>query len=515
MADALFLIVLVPVLAALLVLCLPGRSVAVIRGVGLTGTLLALGFAVAAYALFDHGARGFQFPFAVPWLTVPDAYEGAPLMIRFALGVDGISMPLVALTGVVSVMAAIRSFTVEKRVKAHYFWQLALVAGLYGVFAAADMFTFFFFLESTLVATYFLIGIWGNERRQYAAVKFLIYRGAASVILLAGLIGTAYAFAQQAEAVSTQVYLPFSPDFLSLSIHQMLGEAAKFQLPTGTQNVLYLVFLLAVLMEEAFFPFHTWLPDAHEQSDTGTNMLIGGVLMKIGLYVLLRFAVGLLPQGLADYAWLTGLIGVVSILYGAFVACAQKDWRRLIAFSSISHMGLVLLAIASQQAIGLQGAVFMLVSSGLLTALLFYTVGAQADRTKTFAIRNLGGLSKSLPVLSGVLLVAALGSVGLPGLSGFISEFSLFVGSFAVFPALAAIGTGGMILAALYLLHAMQRTTFGPQRAEYDRLPDARPVEYVPMVALVALVVLIGVFPEVLGGVVHTTVQAFGAQIGG
>jgi len=229
----------------------------------------------------------------------------------------------------------------------------------------------------------------------------------------------------------------------------------------------------------------------------------------------LRFAVEMLPEGLAQYGTLVGVLGVISILYGALAAIAQKDWRRLIAFSSISHMGLVLLAIASMNVIGLQGAVFMLVSSGLLTALLFYTVGAQAERTKSFTFATLGGLSKSLPVISGVMLVAALGSVGLPGMSGFISEFTLFVGSFAVFPWLSAVATLGMILAALYLLYAMQRTTFGPQRAEYDGFVDARASEWVPLVVLVALVVWIGVYPAVLGDVVHGTVQAIAARIGG
>lgn len=517
MANVLFLTVLVPIIAALLVMCLSPRAHAVIKGIGLLGALIPALFALLAYVDFHRGgiSTGLQYPWAVTWLQVPNAWLNMPLNIQLAFGADGISLPLVLLTGVVSVLAAIRSFKIEWRVKAHYFWQMLLVAGLYGVFAASDLFTFFFFLEWTLVACYFLIGIWGNERRHYAATKFLIYRGVASVVLLAGFIGLAYEYAAQALTASSIIYFPYAPHLFTLSIGQLLDEASRFSLPSTVQGPLFLVFLLAVLIEEAFVPFHTWLPDTHEQSDTSTNMLIGGVLMKVGLYVLLRFAVEMLPEGLAQYGTFVGVLGVISILYGAFAAIAQKDWRRLIAFSSISHMGLVLLAIASMNVIGLQGAVFMLVSSGLLTALLFYTVGAQAERTKSFTFSTLGGLSKSLPVISGVLLVAALGSVGLPGLSGFISEFSLFVGSFAVFPWLSAVATLGMIFAALYLLYAMQRTTFGPQRVEYDGLVDARASEWVPLVVLVALVVWIGVYPAVLGDVVHGTVQAIAARIGG
>lgn len=515
MANVLVLTVVIPVLAAVLILFLSSNARSVLRGVGLIGALIPALFALLAYANFHGSQVGMQYPFALTWLQVPNAWLNLPITIEFAFAVDGISLPLLLLVGVVSVLAAIRSFRIEHRVKAHYFWQLLLVAGLYGIFAAADLFTFFFFLEMTLVTCYFLIGIWGNERRHYAATKFLIYRGIASVVLLAGFIGLAYEYATNAMQASNSVFFSFAPHLLTLSIPQLLNEASLIQLPAAVQGPLFLVFLLAVLIEEAFVPFHTWLPDTHEQSDTSTNMLIGGVLMKVGLYVLLRFAVEMLPQGLAQYSTLVGVLGVISILYGAFAAIAAKDWRRLIAFSSISHMGLVLLAIAAMNVIGLQGAVFMLVSSGLLTALLFYTVGAQAERTKSYSFSTLGGLSKSLPVLSGVMLVAALGSVGLPGLSGFISEFSLFVGSFTAFPWLSAVATLGMILAAFYLLYAMQRTTFGPQRVEYDGLVDVRASEWVPLVVLVGLVVWIGVYPAVLGNVVHGTVQAIAARIGG
>ena len=521
MADVLLLLVLIPALAALLIMALSSKATGMIRAVGLLGALIPAAFAIAAYAAFNHGATGaigataLQYPFTVRWLAVANAFNMLTLHIQFAFGVDGVSMPLVVLVGVVSTLSCVRSFRITERAKSHYVWMLFLTMGLYGVFAASDLFMFFFFLESTLVSSYFLISIWGGERRHYAATKFLIYRGFASVVLLAGLIGLAYTFAAQAQSVSNSVVLPNAPNFLSLSIAQLIAEVQLIQLPAATQNVLFLVFLLAVLIEEAFVPFHTWLPDTHENSDTGTNMMIGGALMKIGLYVLLRFGAELLPLGLQHYATLLAVLGVISILYGAVVAIASRDWRRLIAFSSISHMGLVLLAIGSLQAIGIQGAVFMLVSSGLLTALLFFTVGAQADRTGTFTIANLGGLSKSLPVISGVMLVAALGSVGLPGMSGFISEFSLFVGSFTTFPVLSALGTLGMILAALYLLYAMQRTTFGPVETRVTEMADASAVEYVPMVVLVALVVLIGVYPDVLGNVVHGTAQAIAARIGG
>ncbi|MCY0869392.1 MAG: NADH-quinone oxidoreductase subunit M [Firmicutes bacterium] len=514
MQNVLMFIVLVPVAAAILLLFIPSKAPDVARGVALLGSLISLAFGVAAYIAFNRSAGGFQFLSGFRWFSVHDAYSTTPLHVNFQFGVDGIALPLVLLVGVVSVLAVIRSFRVDHRIKAHYFWMLLLIAGLYGVFASADIFPFFFFLELTLVASYFLINIWGNEKRHQAAMKFLIYRGLASVVLLAALIGLAYNMASAAELAAGTAFIPWAPNVFTLSIPHLLFEVSRIHLPVATQDGLFLVFLLAVLVEEALFPFHTWLPTTHEQSDTGTNMLIGGALMKVGLYVLLRFAAEMLPKGLQTYSLLLGILGVISILYGAFVAVAAKDWRRLIAYSSISHMGLVLLAVASMQALGFQGAVFILVSSGLLTALMFYTVGAQADRTKTFEIGKLGGLSKPLPVISGVMLFAALGTVGLPGLSGFIAEFTAFVGAFGTHPVLAIIATAGMILAALYLLFAMQRTTFGGTRSEYVGLKDARAIEYVPLVVLTALVVLVGVYPDVLGTVVHGVAQSMAAKMG-
>ena len=515
MGDVLMLLVLIPLLAALLMLFLPKNAKPILRGVALVGTIIPTLFALVAYIGFAHGQAGYQDLYSANWFTLNNAFAGGALTVHFAFAADGIAMPLIMLVGVVSILAVIRNFSIQERVKGHYFWMLTLIAGLYGVFAASDLFTFFFFLEATLVASFFLILGWGNEKKQKAATKFLLYRGFASVVLLGGLIGLAYSFATQLQAVSAYLIIPNEPNYLTLSLTEMAHFAAQVQIPAATQGVLFLVFLLAVMIEEAFVPFHTWLPDTHQQADTGTNMLIGGALMKVGLYALLRFAVTYLPQGLKEYGTLVAVLGVISILYGALVAIASRDWRRLIAFSSISHMGLVLLAIGSMQVIGLQGAVFMLVSSGLLTALMFFTVGAQAERTQTFAIGELGGLSKPLPVISGVMLVAALGLVGLPGMSGFISEFTLFVGSFAKFPALSLVATLGMIFAALYLLFAIQRTTFGPQKGEFAALKDATAIEFIPMVVLVGLVVAIGVYPSLLGDVVHGTVQALAARIGG
>ncbi|KYP81473.1 hypothetical protein AYJ22_07580 [Ferroacidibacillus organovorans] len=291
MQNVLLMIVLIPVIAALLILPLKARAHAITRSIGMLGSLLSALFALAAYIAFQRSDAAYQFVLSVPWATINNAFAGTPLTITFAFAVDGISLPLVMLTGIVSVMAALRSFRVTERVKAHYVWQMLLVSGLYGVFAAADLFTFFFFLEVTLVASFFLILIFGQERREYAAFKFLIYRGIASVFLLLGFVGLAYALANSATTVSASQYMAYGPNFMSLNLLQLLDESVKAPLALGAQTWLFFVFLFAVLIEEAFVPFHTWLIDTHEQSDTSTNMLIGGVLMKVGLYIMLRFVV--------------------------------------------------------------------------------------------------------------------------------------------------------------------------------------------------------------------------------
>jgi NADH-quinone oxidoreductase subunit M len=328
------------------------------------------------------------------------------------------------------------------------------------------------------------------------------------------LVGIAYgavgAYGSAQATTLSGTGLSFDIPTLTNAMHTVSTQAFS----SHARSWLFLFLLLAVFIEEAFVPFHTWLPTAHESADTPTSMILGGILTKTGAYILLRFGVGLLPGEVRHYGVLIAVFGVINILYGAFAAWAQKDWRRLIAFGSISHMGLVLLGIAALNPAGLQGAMFMIVSSGLLTALLFFLVGAIKDRTETSLIPSLGGLSRSLPMLSGFLLVAALGSLGLPLTSGFISEIQAFIGGFGTYPIISFFGVLGVILSAVYLLYAMQKTTFGPLDQRYGELVDATPREYVPAVALIALVLVIGIDPKVIGDLFGLSVNAL-MRIGG
>ncbi|KPV42833.1 complex I subunit 4 family protein [Alicyclobacillus ferrooxydans] len=498
-----FWLVAAPLIAAVLLLVLPKMGGAASRGLAIVGTLVSLVLAIVMWLSFPSGSTGFEFIGKIHWFTLPAMWHGTDLSVGLSFGVDGLSLPLAAMTAFISVLAMAGAKRDIDRPRLYYFWLSMVTAGLLGVFAALDLFTFLVALEVTLFGSFFLIQLFGRPGSPKAAIKFLIYRGFATVAMLVALVGIAYGLtgAYSHSGISGN---------LSFSIPTMLNEAHHLSsgiLPAGVAGALLLVLLLGVFIEEAFVPFHTWLPTTHEYADTPTNMVIGGLLTKTGAYVLLRFGVGMLPAQIQHYGMLIAVFGVINILYGAFAAWAQKDWRRLIAFGGISHMGLVLLGIASFSAAGLQGAMFMIVSSGLLTALLFFLTGAIEDRTNTVQLKDLGGLSKAMPMISGFLLVAALGSLGLPLTSGFISEIQAFIGGFTAYPAASFVGLGGLILSAVYLLYAIQKTTFGPTAKLAEGLSDATAREYLPTILLTAFVLLIGIYPNLIGHLFGLSVQ--------
>ncbi|MCL6517155.1 NADH-quinone oxidoreductase subunit M [Alicyclobacillus sp.] len=513
-----FWIVLAPVIAAALLAVVPGIKPNAQRTLGLLGSAVSLVLALIAWGRFQYGTSGFQEISRVHWFTLPAVWQQSDLSIGLSFGLDGLSLPLVLLAAFISLLAGLAAPAREGRTRLFHLWLALATAGVLGVFTAMDLFTFLLALELSLFSAFFLILQFGEAGSRKAAFKFLLYRGLASVLFLAALVGLAYGAAggfgttqpDTQGVIQGAGTLTFDISALMDTLH----KASEAYFIPHVRSVLFLVLLLGVLIEEAFVPFHTWLPTTHEHSDPATNMLIGGVLTKTGAYALLRFGVGFLPGEVRHWGVLIAVLGVINILYGAFAAWAQKDWRRLIAFGSISHMGLVLLGVAALNPAGLQGAMFMMVSSGLLTALLFFLTGAIQARTRTTLIPALGGLSKPMPMLSGFLLVAALGSLGLPLTSGFISEIQAFIGGFGTYPGISFVGVIGIILSAVYLLYAMERTTFGPAKQVYTGLADATPREYVPTVVLTALVLIIGVYPGVIGNLFGLSVQAL-LRIGG
>ncbi len=531
----LFWLVAAPLIAALVILLVHKAKPVFYQWVAGLGIFVSLFLNMVLWSDFNAGVSGFQQISSIPWFTLPNVWLGSDVTIGLSFGTDGLALSLLTLATVISLFVILAVPIRPGSHRPYLFWVLLTSTGIFAVFSALDLFTFLFALEITLFSTFFLIYLFGEHGRKKAAFKFLIYRGFATVLLLVSFVGVAYgaaggfspnakllpplatsasgsggAFIQGLMHQAHAVPVSFNVPTLLNSMHNISAQA----FPAHWRMALFLVLLFAVFIEEAFVPFHTWFPTTSETADTGTNMIVGGILTKTGAFVLIRYGVGLFPDQVQLAGTAIAVIGVINILYGAFAAWVQKDWRRLITFSSISHMGLVLLGIASMTPAGLQGAMFMLISSGLLTALLFYVTGAMRERTKTILIPGMGGLSKTMPMLSGFLLVAALGSLGLPLTSGFISEFQAFVGGFHTFPIISFVGVIGLILSATYMLYAIQKTTFGPKPQTETGNYDARPLEYLPIVVLTSMVILIGVYPDVIGSLFQTSVHAL-VGIGG
>ncbi|MDI3256886.1 MAG: NADH-quinone oxidoreductase subunit M [Kyrpidia sp.] len=498
-------VVLIPFAAGLISWLAPRDSRSLPRAAALLGSLVSAVLVGAMYLGYDRAAGGSQFAFSRPWFTVGDALADMPLTVTFGFGVDGLSLPLLALTAVVGFTAVWASKGIRNRTNEYYGWLMILLAGLYGVFASTDLFLLFFFLELILIPMYFLIGIWGGAERTKAAAKFLIYRGLSSIGIVVAFFGLAY--------LAGKIGGDMTLDVAALTRQLHGGAAAAQSAPVA--GALFLLLLAAILVEEALVPFHTWLPFAHAQAPAPVNMILGGVVVKTGAYLFLRVAAGMMPAMVGRYAVLVAVIGVLNILWAGLIAFVQSDWRRLLAYTTISHMGIFLLAAASMTPAGLQGALFVAVSSGLLTALLFAGVGLIGERAGTVDMAGLGGLSKPMPYVSGLLLAGALGSLGLPGMGQFVGEVLSFSGSFSVFPRLSAFGIAGILLAAVYLLRAMQRTTFGPTPATKEHLRDGTVGEVLPMVLLLIAVIGVGVFPAVIGHTAGAALAALAAGIGG
>lgn len=504
--NMLSLLVFLPLLGALIILTIPNEHKNVIRTIAGVTSFVALILSIIVWNNFNRGISGMQFTENYTWIDL------GFVRFNYELGVDGLSMPLLVLTTIVTFLAVVASVTIQERVKEYFVWMLILFTGMLGVFVALDMFLFFLFFELTLIPMFFIIGIWGGKEREYAAFKFLVYTGLGSALMLIAFFAMFYQGAMAQEATL---------NFLRLA--EIYANPANAEVITNAFRAgLFLTLFIAFAIKLPVFPFHTWLPDAHVQAPTAASMILAGVLLKMGAYGLLRVGFGVLPDQAANFATLIAILGAVNIIYGALLALVQKDLKKLVAYSSISHMGIVLLGAASFTTAGMQGAIFQLVSHGFIAALLFFMVGAIYERTHTRMIEELGGLSKTIPILAGFLLAAAMASVGLPGMSGFVSEFLAFMGIFwaspDVIPAaktIAVISALGIILTAAYLLWAMQRTTFGQLHQSHAHLEDARPIEYVPMVCLLGLIILIGVYPAILGDVINTTVIDIVSKIGG
>jgi NADH-quinone oxidoreductase subunit M len=466
-------LILLPVLGAVVVLLIPSRRRELHLPLGIVLSILPLGLALYVFGVFEP-QPALQFTEFHVW------YE--PWGIAWNLGIDGISMPMVLLTTILVPISLGASTGITDRIKEFVLYTLLLEAGMIGVFLSLDLFLFFVFFEAILVPMYFIIGIWGSERRVYAAMKFFIYTAFGSALMLAGIIALAIAHGQQFGEVTFA-----------------LADLMSMDLSIGAERWLFAAFALAFAIKVPLFPLHTWLPDAHTEAPTAGSVLLAGVLLKLGTYGLLRFNLALFPEASVDAIWIMGILAVIGIVYGAAVAIVQPDLKRLVAYSSVSHLGFIVLGTFALTSGGLQGAVIQNVNHGLTTGALFLLVGMIYDRRHTKQISEFGGLQKVMPIYAGFFLFMIFASIGLPGLNGFVGEFLVLIASFTTLPVLAIIAASGVILAAIYLLWAYERVFTGlPENEENKVLTDLSFREISLLAPLAALVLLLGLYPNIL-----------------
>lgn len=517
------MIVFAPLLGILVLLFIPKQQGRWIKWIGIAATLIPLVLAGWLYVDFNQSDGGDQYAESYSWINIPLNSEllfneqgTFHLKFDYSLAVDGLSLPLVFLTALVAAMAALASFSIKKRWKTYFIMFLLLEIGMLGVFMARDLFLFFVFFEVTLVPMFFLVGIWGYMNREKAANRFLLYNGVGSAIMLIAflIVVTTAGFAQIEGPDGTSVY--FTGSLYEISNH-LFNEPQSFvntdhpQSPffmtEGLKWALFLMLLIAFGIKLPMFPFHSWMLKVHTEAPPSVVMIHSGILLKMGAYGLIRFGILLFPEQAKEWAFVLALLGLINILYGAVLAFVQKDFKLVLAYSSISHMGIVLLGLAAFNEIGMQGAVFQMVSHGLISALMFLLVGSIYERTQTSMLDQLGGMAASVPFMSGILLISGMASLGLPGLSGFISEYLSFLGLFGSMKIITAISLLGVILTAVYVLRAVMKITFGPMPEQYKSLRDARLIEAVPMVTLVAFILLLGIYPGILSQPLDTTIS--------
>jgi NADH-quinone oxidoreductase subunit M len=472
----------VPLVGAIVLGLLPARFA---RPIALATALLAWGFSLVLAAGFASGTTGFQFVEQVSWIPA--------FGIDYKLGVDGLSLALVVLTTTLTWISILASFNpIQTRIKEYMISFLILEVGMTGVFLALDTFLFYIFWEVVLVPMYLIIGIWGGANRIYATIKFVLYTLVGSLLMLVAILATAFAFQAGHGGSWTGAF-----DYEVLrSYAGTAGFADNLQL------LAFAAFFLAFAIKVPMFPFHTWLPDAHVEAPTAGSVILAGVLLKLGGYGFIRFSLGLYPEASHTYAPLIIVLSLIAIIYGAVVALVQPDLKKLVAYSSVSHMGFVTLGIFVFQQQAMQGAILQMVNHGLITGALFLLVGVIYERTHDRTIAKMGGLAALTPVYAAIFGFFVFASAGLPGLSGFVGEFLTLVGSFAVNPWFAVVATFVMILSAAYLLWMYQRVVTGEPSAFLlglgSHLTDITPTEILTLAPLGALVVVFGFFPGIV-----------------
>ncbi len=478
-AHLLTLITFIPTLGMAVILCMPKAQETLIKWTAALFTLVPLLLSIKLLRGYDRGALGFQFTEKHAWIP--------SFNIEYFMGVDGMSVAMIVLTALLSFLCIFASWNINRAVKGYFALFLLLETGMLGVFCSLDFILFYLFWEIMLLPMYFLIGIWGGPEREYAAIKFFLYTLAGSVLMLLAILA---------------LYFQADPHtFNMVTLMEAGGAGYTYLFRTLVWWGLFIGFAIKI----PSFPFHTWLPDAHVQAPTAISVILAGVLLKLGTYGILRINYSILPEATRAMAPVIAILAVVNIIYGAFCAMAQTDLKKLVAYSSISHMGFVMLGMAALNEAGLNGAVLQMFNHGTITGMLFLLVGVIYDRAHHRVIDDFGGLGAQMPLYTGVTALAFFASLGLPGLSGFWGEALVLLGSFNTYRAFTVAACLGIVLGAAYLLWTLQRVFFGPLNERYAGLPEINGRELFTLAPLALLVILIGIYPKWMLDVFRTS----------
>jgi len=491
-------LLLTPLVGSIIILFFKKQQVNLIRWFGLFVSLAAFVISLLIYLNFDKSITHFQFINLIPWIDI------LGFNINYIVAVDGISILMVMLTTFLTPLTLLSSWkSINKNIKEFTFFMLLLELGMLGVFVSLDLFLFYIFWEAMLIPMYFIIGIWGGEQRIYASVKFFIFTMFGSLLMLIAIIWLAVYAAQNLGVMTTNLIV--------------LYKIAHY-IPFEIQSYLFFAFFISFAIKVPLFPLHTWLPDAHVQAPTAGSVILAGVLLKMGTYGLIRFNLPLFPSASIEYASLISVFAVIGIIYGALVAMIQTDMKKLVAYSSVSHLGFVVLGIFAMNPESLQGSIIQMVNHGLSTGALFLLVGFIYERTHSREISYYGGIAKIVPFYAFVLLFTSLSSIGLPGFNGFIGEFLILLGSFKSVTLnnwwFTIFASSGVIFAAVYLLWMYQRIAFGTiTNDKLNDLTDLNKREWIVLLPILIFIVWIGIYPSSFLGYSETAVNELLKQI--
>ena len=479
---ALFLLIVVPLIGAAVIMLTPSRLAQAIRWAATAAASVNLLLSFYVFAAYDHEEGGFQFLRVWDWIQIPGPWEHGDKAITLNLGMDGIAAPMVLLTGIVLFTGVLISWRIANRNKDFFILYLLLLAGVFGVFVSVDMFFFFFFYELAVLPMYMLIGIWGSSStfatfsrtKEYSAMKLMLFLVAGSVL----------------------VWIAIMAIFVEAGLGTFnLMELQHVTFDNNFQRVFFPFLMIGFGVLAGLWPFHTWSPDGHVAAPTAVSMVHAGVLMKLGAFGIIRVGMLLLPEGAQDWMPVLIALGTVNVLYGAWSALGQTDLKYVIGYSSVSHMGYVMMGLATLHSLGVAGAVLQMLSHGLMTALFFAVVGVVYDRTHTRDMTVLDGLAKRMGFTAVFFALAGLASLGLPGLSGFVAELLVFLGLFHTYPILGVLGIIGAGITAVYILRLLARVFFGPISERWQDQTDASGVERIAAIVLAGFILLVGLFP--------------------